>query len=203
MDELPPVPPTLFRTPPRSPDEIEPLVALPKEPFNTLGLVAFLASLVGFCLPLVPSGIALVLGIIAVWRRPRGFAIAAIVLSVLQVGGWIAWAILLAGASGVWGGMQSTQTVQNGAAVLRMAIVNAEDNHIPLLKPDGTAAWNTLDSWGTMYRITIVGPLGERKATLWSAGPDQTFDTGDDFQAAMQSIDESLLLQEPKDEERP
>lgn len=99
-----PVEPRL--APPTSPLDVH-VAPEPPSQSNGLGVAAFVLSLAGFCIPVVPSLLGLACGVIAVRREPRGFAVAGIVLSVATGCGGTALLAMVASPmlALLWGGM--------------------------------------------------------------------------------------------------
>jgi hypothetical protein len=140
--------------------------------------VAFACSFAGFCLPVVVSVPVLIVACIAVWRAPRGFAIAAIVLSLLQIVASVAFLL--------WIATMVTPAVQTMAQA-EMAMLQAEslerDTGVESFPLDGASRLTGDDAWGTAFRVEVIEQDGNRTIYVWSAGPDAAFDTEDDFVA--------------------
>jgi len=146
---------------------------------NVLGIVGFILALT--CLL---SPIGLIVSIIALFKRPRGFAIAGTIVglvlsSVLLLAGGGIWAAVQTGKAGASAGILVVQ-----AQVLEQQInaytretgrmpSSLDDVHLP------NAA--KTDPWGTPYRFNPDTPSSERW-TISSAGPDGQFGTNDDIQ---------------------
>ena len=145
---------------------------------NTWGIVAFACSFAGFCLPVVVSVPVLIVACIAVWRAPRGFAIAAIILSLLQIVASVAFFLGLM--------TMVTPSVQTMAQA-EMAMLQAEslerDTGVASFPLDGASRLVGDDAWGTAFRVEVIEQDGNRTIYVWSAGPDAAFDTEDDFVA--------------------
>ena len=145
---------------------------------NTWGIVAFACSFAGFCLPVVVSVPVLIVACIAVWRAPRGFAIAAIILSLLQIVASVAFFL--------WLMTMVTPSVQTMAQA-EMAMLQAEslerDTGVASFPLDGASRLVGDDAWGTAFRVEVIEQDGNRTIYVWSAGPDAAFDTEDDFVA--------------------
>jgi len=62
-----------------------PTVVINQNPTNSLGLAGFIVSLVSFLTCGILAPIALILSIIAMFKRPKGFAIAGLVISLFQL----------------------------------------------------------------------------------------------------------------------
>jgi hypothetical protein len=145
---------------------------------NTWGIVAFACSFAGFCLPVVVSVPVLIVACIAAWRAPRGFAIAAIVLSLLQIAASVAFLL--------WAVSMVTPAVRTMAQA-EMAMLQAEslerDTGVASFPIDGASRLTGDDAWGTAFRVEVIELDGDRTIYVWSAGPDAAFDTEDDFVA--------------------
>ncbi|MFM7135194.1 MAG: hypothetical protein ACKO0W_12870 [Planctomycetota bacterium] len=157
---------------------------------NTLGLVAFILSVVGLlCLPVVASLPGLVCGLIAVRREPRGLAIGAIVMGAV---GSCATPLLLALLLPALAKAQAVAReipVDNSysAASAWLTYVDdfqIENGRLPASEAELTKATGfppIVDGWNTPMRMRIEGAGAETKIFIWSAGPDLAWDTRDDF----------------------
>lgn len=165
--------------------------ARPAEPgSNGLGLAGFIISLVGLVLTagiLCPIG--LILSVIAMWRRPRGFAIAGAVLGLVGSCGTclvaiplLASGILLAAVALVAsGGVPAINTLDHMMQVDR-AITEYVQVHRTL--PDSLTDLNLPadlleDGWGTPLQYSVTRDQGHERWTLQSAGPNKQFEAGD------------------------
>lgn len=135
---------------------------------NPLAIVGFVLA---FCLP--PIG--LLLSFIALFRAPRAFAVAGIIVGI------IGSAIL--GVFGVWAiplGLRVSEVVVDGTKVKEAAAAYVGTNSAP--PPDLSSLHLptefTVDPWGQAYRFT---PGDAGSWTLASAGMDGAWDTADDF----------------------
>ena len=166
-------------TPPRTPLGIPNPDAPPSA--NRMGIAAFIASILGLsCLPFVGSIAGLVLGIVAVRRAPRGFAIAAIVLS--AAGTCFIFPVLL----GLL--LPALAVARNAAREVRTEIAFVEvaararefrtDNG--RLPADIVECYGSelppFDGWGAPVRLRLFGD----DLFVDSAGEDGVWDTGDD-----------------------
>jgi len=179
----PPPPPAPDAVPPQSPEAVAAMpfesTTVEPEPRNTLGIVAFIASLLGFCVPVLPSAFAFVLGLFALRRRPRGFAIAAVVLALIPL---VMWVTLFAAmgklaVSGIGPRMKTRSIAQ---LELRRALRSGDD----AFAFGSPAKFDARDDWGTPFRVDVMDVDGKRTILIWSAGADGAFDTDDDFVAA-------------------
>jgi hypothetical protein len=156
-------------------------------PSNGLGVAGFVTSLVGLVLCLgVICPIGLLLSTIALFKRPRGLAIAGVVLGlvgsawiivalffILMLGVGLAGVTAL-GAGGIEVGMDATQIHR---AMRSHYAANAQlPSTLALL---GLDEETLTDPWGKPYRYTI-DPDGRRYA-IATAGRDGVWDTDDDF----------------------
>lgn len=179
---------------PEQPQQPVYVAAVPVSPgaqSNGLGLAGFITSLVGLVLTggvLCPIG--LILSLIALARRPRGFAIAGTVIGFvgscgsclvvalvvpLMAGGAAALALVAAG------GVPAIETVDHMLQV-RTAIEKFERaNHAaPQTLADLNLPKDMLeDGWGTPLEFTVSEQGGRACWTLRSAGPDRQFDGSD------------------------
>ena len=186
-------------TPPMFSDQVAPLEPLPPRPTNTLGIDAFVLSLSGTtCLPFVGGIAGFVCGIIAVRRKPRGFAIAAISISGLTscIGVPLFIALFLPALAS---GRSAARLVKTRVAATDVemrvdAFRAANDGRWPtdVLECYGVES-PPMDGWGTPLRFVIEHPDAERvdqpamhasadpKYFVWSAGADMIWDTEDDW----------------------
>lgn len=139
---------------------------------NVLGIVGFALS---FC----TGPIGLILSLIALKDRPRGFAIAGVIISIIST-----VVLVLVGWGIAWGariGMSMVGIAQDYAAISR-AVGSYQSTNNGQLPSDlsvlGLSAETTTDPWGTAYRFEASGDDGSW--TLITAGMDKTFDTRDD-----------------------
>jgi hypothetical protein len=173
-------PGSAFRaTPPRTPAGIPTPPAPP--PPNRMGVAAFVAALLGLsCVPFAGSIAGLVLGIVAVRREPRGFAIAAIVLS--AAGTCLIFPILLGLLLPALGAARNAaRSVRTEIALLEVAARAREfESDYGRLPADIVECYGSelppFDGWGTPLRLRLFG--GDLYAE--SAGDDGLWDTGDD-----------------------
>ena len=174
-------------TPPRHHDEVP--LPPPVAPLraNTLGLVAFILSLVGFCVPFVASLAALICGIIAVRRQPRGFAIAAIVISCLSgcVSGFTLAALLPALAIGKNAAKVAKTTISGSEVLMRVSEFKVDQSTLPkdLVECYGDEI-PPFDAWGTPLKLVIETEGTTTNIFVWSAGKDAVWDSEDDWVVA-------------------
>jgi Type II secretion system (T2SS), protein G len=156
---------------------------------NPLGIAGFVVSLIGLCSGGMLSVVGLVLSIVAVFRRPRGFAIAGIILGVLGVM-WIAAIMLIVGASvlmavvlGLVEGRGALETAVDSWQIKDAIIQYEEDNGaLPtdLSEVSGIEAERLEDRWGRPYHVTI--DTKNRQLEVVSDGPDGQAGTDDDVE---------------------
>jgi len=158
---------------------------------NTLGLVGFVLGLVGlFATGGLLCPIALIISLVALGRRPRGFAIAGVILGFLGTcGGLIAIlffgaAILAAlGIAAVAAVLSEPQKfeVTGDMAVIAAAVESnrAENGQLPLdLSALSIPAAVTMDPWGRPYDYVLASDAGSYD--IVSAGVDGIEGTADD-----------------------
>lgn len=140
---------------------------LQERPSNPMGLVGFILA---FCLP--PIG--LVLSLIALAWRPRGFAIAGVIIGLITT-----TVVAAIGVGVVRGGQQVAKFVQVGQAAEKMqtALAPSKGSFPADLGAAGISAEN--DPWGTPIKYEQTG--GGAGYLLTSAGADTQFDTIDDI----------------------
>ncbi|RMH29777.1 MAG: hypothetical protein D6693_01475, partial [Planctomycetota bacterium] len=156
---------------------------------NGLGLAGFIVSLVGLCSGGMLSPVGMILSFVAMFRPPRGFAIAGfvigligslwIVLAVTVVG----FAVLVAIASGLIAGAGPLETTLDAFEV-RKALRDYADANAGAWPADASAlpgldADDLQDHWGRPYRIELDEGAG--KVRLFSDGPDGQAGTDDDI----------------------
>ena len=155
---------------------------------NGLGLAGFIVSLVGLCSGGALSPIGLILSFVALFRVPRGFAIAGFVIGLAGTL-WMVFLFAVIGVAVVGGvvagliaGRGHFETTIEGW-LIRDAVVAVYQE---------TGAWPTgpdeltrldghilLDRWDRPYRIEIDPEAGA--LLVMSDGPDGTPDTDDDI----------------------
>ncbi len=157
---------------------------------NGLGLAGFILAIVGLFTGGCLSPIALVLSFIGVFKEPRGFAIAGLVISLVAIGGWlIAMAVLGAGLfalvlgvigmENLAGGIQMGQDFRQLAPAVERYI-QQNDRFPSSLETLGVADSELLrDRWGNPYHY-VVSDDG-RTATFGTLGEDGRFGTDDDI----------------------
>lgn len=163
---------------------------------NPVGLAGFIVSLVSLvgCGGLL-SPVGLILSLVGVFRQPRSFAIAGVVLGIIGSGMFV----LVVAAIGVgvvagvlamvFGASFIGQTLETGfdANEVREAIVAHERSRgeLPASLDDLSALDEeaVVDLWDTPYHLAIDPDA--RTMTLTSLGKDQTLGTGDDISVTL------------------
>jgi hypothetical protein len=171
----------------------------PRNQTNGWGIAGFIVSLVGFVLSCgCLSPIGLVLSIIGLFREPRGFAIAGLILGILG-SFWLILAVFLipAIAIAIVGAALAAAGMAGLAAVFEMGIdgaqiyqaverYRADTGQFPAQIEDLQIADEAVltDPWDMPYRIELVldADTGQEAPWLVSAGPDAVFGTDDDIQ---------------------
>ena len=160
---------------------------------NALGLAGFIISLVGLCSGGVLSPIGLILSLVAMFRRPRGFAIAGFVLGLLG-SIWVAlvmivigFAVVAAVVAGLIAGAGPLEATMD-AFQIRSAVSeyqDANDGAWPATVDDLTSldADTLQDHWGRPYRVELNPGAGQ--VQIFSDGPDGQPDTDDDIHVSM------------------
>lgn len=175
---------------------------------NGLGLAGFIVSLVGLATGGCLSPVGFVLSLIAVFREPRGFAIAGLVIGALGLVG-VGLALLLVGVMGIaavmallalGGAAGGFSTLQDARAIWpQIAETIRQDAELPAsLEAMGSLPTETLtDHWGTPYVYERQDP---KAASFTSAGADKALGTGDDLVVLLElQPDGSLLVRTPDD----
>lgn len=147
---------------------------LPPEPArgsNPLGIVGFVLA---FCVP--PVG--LLLSAIAVFMRPRGFALAGLIVSLFTNA--IVGLLVLGGVYFFPAAKAIAEVVADSSAIIQ-DIETYQRNNNGALPPDlaalGLPSEALTDPWGTPYRYEV---LADGKSwSLKVAGPDGGFDDKD------------------------
>lgn len=160
----------------------------PKPESNALGLAGFIVSLVGLASCGLLSPIGLILSLIAVFRVPRGFAIAGLVLGLigsfwmtLLIGG-LGIAAIVALAGGLIAGRGPLEATFDGWLmeeaiedyVEARGVLPTSIDEVP-----GLESGTLLDRWGRPYRVEIDHRAWE--LIVISDGPDGVADSDDDI----------------------
>ena len=164
---------------------------------NALGLAGFIISLVGLCAGGALSPIGLILSLVALGKRPRGFAIAGVVLGLFGSCG-IVLAVVLAilapallvgivGAAGLAGAFpQVAATFEMGRLNAAIEAYQDDTGALPMTLADLALDEDAdeedslrVDPWDNPYVYTLA-PNG-LSYTLHSMGPDGVDGTADDI----------------------
>lgn len=138
---------------------------------NVLGIVGFVLA---FCL----SPLGLLLSLIALASRPRGFAIAGVIVGLIGSSIWALFGVAAVGAarSGVF---QTFAEFQGARLKLDEYAQQNNGAAAPNLAAAGLSGDALVDYWGTPYGYE-VGPDG-KSWTFTVVGPDKTPGTADDL----------------------
>ncbi len=166
-----------------------------EEQANVAGLIAFVSALLGFCLPLLPTLVAIVFGIIGLLRPQRALAIAALILSFIQLL-CLAIAAVAINAAVQNGAVQTIATVAIAQTGLDDALAR-EASGDAMFAIGASSKFTAADAWGVPFRVEVVEIDGARTIFIWSAGLDQTFGTNDDFVAASSPRDAARKAGKP------
>ena len=161
-------------------------------PLCRLGLAGFICSLLGLvsCGTLFPIGlVGFVLSFIAMFKRPRGFAIAGFIIGLISWG-WILVALVFIGLGGLLAAVGAAVGVAELEAHAELGIIASEveayrqanGNYPSTLTLLGLDTGTLDDPWGTTYRYA---PTADGTGfTLSSDGPDGLGGTADDITRA-------------------
>ncbi|MHC4989718.1 MAG: type II secretion system protein GspG [Planctomycetota bacterium] len=172
-----------------------PYMVMPTAERNGLGVFGFLVALVGLA---VPTGLVSLLGLmiclVAMGRRPRGFASVGVVLGLIGSLAWLVVSlvvvvvgVLAVAATGVALAagflLVQPEVVEITSDMVNVAIAAKEHEKDQNQRPGDLGqlalATSTLtDPWGTEYRYELVD--AEPGFELTSAGRDGEFGTQDD-----------------------
>ncbi len=155
---------------------------------NGLGLAGFIVSLVGLCSGGALSPIGLILSFVALFRVPRGFAIAGFVIGLVGTL-WMVFVVAVIGVAVVGGvvagliaGRGHFETTIEGWLIRDAAIAVYQETGAWPTGPDELTRLDghiLLDRWDRPYRIEIDPEA--RRLTVTSDGPDGSPDTDDDI----------------------
>ena len=164
-------------------------VAVKNGPTNSLGVAGFVVSLTGLIATCgVLSPIGMLLSFFALFRKPRGFAFAGLVLGI--VGSF--WILLIGllglvaaggAAVGIHAANQHMEYARDYEAITAsVEQYKSQAGFVPasLLELSNVNDDQLKDQWGNYYNYT-VGADGQ-SFTLKSDGPDGAADTEDDFE---------------------
>lgn len=170
---------------------------------NTLGAIAACLGVVGLlalCVPqlMVVSGLALLLGLIALFRSPRAFALLGVLLAFVGVG-LGATHLLVRAAFRVTSGLVETvaDRTQNNLEAMQIATAieayrAAKSGELPAsLSVLALPLSTSIDAWGESYVYT-VSPAGTTYSLI-SKGPDRVLGNDDDINlTSVVSLESSL-----------
>jgi hypothetical protein len=154
---------------------------------NGLGIAGFIISLVAICTGFLLSPIALLLSVIALFKRPKGFAVAGTIIGGLGSLVLVVTAVFLISfgsqmlALGMKG-FKAWQTLQQGDARVQQA--RQDEGELPSTEAGTELVEDLKDPWGQSLRY-------KRKNNdyrVLSAGPDQQFGTGDDLRFKLGTV---------------
>lgn len=165
---------------------------------NALGIAGFITSVLGLLTGGCLSPIGLLISFVALFRAPRGFAIAGTIIGFIGSLGFIILGLVLGaalllftavGVAGIAtvasaGGIDGLNTVARFKDVAGAVVEHREETgsfpaSLDQLSGSGLSSDRITDPWGTPIEYTLVSE-GAGFA-LTSAGPDGAFATGDDY----------------------
>ncbi|MFT5423362.1 MAG: FAD/FMN-containing dehydrogenase [Phycisphaerales bacterium] len=162
---------------------------------NGAGFWGFILSLLGVtcCVGTCFSWVGLVVSLVGLTKKPRGFAIAGVVLGAVGTTGGIALWGTVARPATRWAGQMGLVEIRTAASIW-----NAEKLVIDRFESTGTLPTSLaevtdgslvyVDQWGTDlgYRASTSG----EGYSLHSAGPDTAWGTGDEISYTVLDADE-------------
>jgi hypothetical protein len=172
------------------------------QPTNGLGVAGFITSLVGIVSCGVLAPIGLILSLIALTRRPRGFAFAGTVIGLIGcivLAVWTVSAVL--GLMKVSGGVkqmaEGLQTMGSARKAVEQIEARRGADGTPLPEADATAIVEAAtDAWGTPLRYVAdeaaAAAGGATAYTIVSAGRDRQFNTDDDIRMSGDELKATL-----------
>ncbi|MCG3134861.1 MAG: hypothetical protein HMLKMBBP_02265 [Planctomycetes bacterium] len=155
---------------------------------NTMGIVGFVISLIGIlCTCGVLSPLGLLICLFAVFRAPRGFATAGIILGVLGTilaasVAWLAW-------QGISYSLEAGVSVKNaimtvaGAGQAAQEILAVTPGSLPPDDQAAAIAKKHTDGWDRPFTWLAEGD----ERLLVSAGPDGAYGTEDDWKVPIKA----------------
>lgn len=163
-------------------------------PTNGIGLAGFVVSLVALLTAGCLSPVGLVLSFIGLFKRPRGFAVAGVIISMVSMFGGalllgtVGLAVFVAaiaiGLTNVWTLVEVVQ--------LHGQVVDYHESagRLPdaLDELQGLTSSDLTDRWGTRYFYVVTD--GAQGYVIHSAGPDTIINTGDDISFIVRNVDE-------------
>ena len=166
------------------PSPAHPDGTIPGDEINGLGIAGFVVSIVGMiitCGLLCPIG--LLISLFAMFKKPRGFAVAGAVLGALGTLWLVFWGFAI--VAGIMG-LQKTATQFKTVAITTTKLVEghqiiesrrAADNQLPDGIEGNKLIVDLADGWGNGIRYEVE----DQSYVLRSGGPDGAFDTEDDI----------------------
>ena len=160
---------------------------------NGLGVAGFVLSLVGLISCGILSPIGLVLSFVALFKRPRGLAIAGVIIGLVgSICGLLSLILgffsMVLGAVGIGAGVAAAAPyIETEVRMAHVAEVVASHKNADGTVPSDLSALTELqaedrtDHWGHMFRVVVTGP---GKFEVISDGPDGIAGTGDDITAS-------------------
>ena len=177
------------------PQKSEPSSAMPPRETNGLGIAGFVVSLIGILTCGVPSIVGLGFSLIAVRKKPKGFAIAGVILGVI---GLLELAFMVFSVYNAMQAVVAIQAVVNQAQDQSIAQEHANDiaeewkltKQLPSQEEGQRLIDDETDTLGNQFRYETDGS----SFSIRAAGEDELFDTGDDivvgpFSEAQEAID--------------
>ena len=175
---------------------------------NGLGLAGFITSVIGLLTGGCLSPVGLLLSFIAVFKAPRGFAIAGLVIGLIGALGFILIGLLLGGVLvlvtvlGVAavgqvvsaGGLDAVHTMGQFKDISAQVTQHrGPDGSFPTsLAAAGLASGSIVDPWGNPIEYTLV--QDGRGFALTSAGPDGQLATPDDLSLTFDGATVTVLI---------
>ena len=163
-------------------------------PVNGLGIAGFVLSIIGILTCGTLNILSLPISLIALLWKPRGFAIAGTIISLLGVGfltlaGWAIVASFI-GLKGLAEEAGKALETHSAISEANEAIQRYQREHNAL--PDGIEGNKLVvekkDAWKTELRYEVDG----NNYLIRSAGPDKKFDTPDDLTSQQQHVETNL-----------
>ena len=162
---------------------------------NGLGLAGFIVSLVGLVSCGLLSPIGVILSIIGLFKEPRGFAIAGLIIGLIGT-------LFIGAIVAIFGFAMIFAFGQFGYNLgLMMEVIEIEDSissyyQTQQVLPQGldelSLSQDTLiDPWGTDYQYVV--DADGTTYTIQSAGEDMQFDTEDDLKIRFNSVGEFVF----------
>ena len=150
----------------------------PMPSLNGLGLAGFIVSVGGVVLLMgVVCPIGALLSLIAVFRKPRGFAVAGLIVGVLGSVLWaVLWVLIIQAVSTSINRMQSYGLFWNAKNSIDMYYT--DHNSLPDDATGNSLVSQHIDRWGQPFSYRQIDA---HSCEIMSAGPDQAWGTKDDL----------------------